>query len=160
MFLTRALPLALAACTHVAVPLDEEAPVPANAVVLEGTLDGATEVRLAAARGPVYTIRPETGTFRVVVPPDVYEIVSIDGVPPPRPLVINGLPGDRLELGALNVHEGAAGVASPRPASYLSPSAHARSNETPGRYRARTGSIVRPLPGFGRAGQGLGLRSR
>lgn len=159
----------LAACTHQAVRLDEGAAPPRDSVVLHGEIVGATELRLQAATGRIYTVRGNgrgSGErFSVVVPPGVYEVVSLDGVPPDRPLVVSGIPGDVLELGRIDLEAGRVGVRLPDTGGSIGGSLsygwpYSGGGETPLRYYNRTGELRRPLPRSGRAGQGLGLRSR
>ena len=155
----------LAACTHQAVQLDEGAAPPRDSVVLRGEIVGATELRLQAATGRIYTVRGKGERFSVVVPPGVYEVVSLDGVPPDRPLVVSGIPGDILELGRIDLEAGRVGVRLPDIGGSVGGSLsygwpYSGGGETPLRYYNRTGELRRPLPRSGRAGQGLGLRSR
>ena len=163
----------LCACTYQAAPLALDAhgtfAAPRDRVVLTGRLAGASEMRLQAGNGRVYSVQAADERFCVSVPPGVYEVVSVGGVPTQVPLVLNGLPGDVLELGCLDLRAGRVDVQQTAPggylgasasAGYVTPSVHTRSGETPGRYYSRTGNVVRPLPGTGRAGMGLGLRGR
>ena len=163
----------LAACTYQAAPLALDAAPPRDRVVLTGRLAGASEMRLQSGTGRVYRVQAADDRFCISVPPGVYEVVSVGGVPSPVPLILNGLPGDVLGLGCLDLRAGRVDVREPAAGGYLgaglgrvastgyvTPSVHTRSGETPGRYYSRTGNVVRPLPGSGRAGMGLGLRGR
>jgi len=161
----------LVGCTHTAQPLEEGCRPDRRDIVLSGAVSGGDGLQLKAATGRVYAVRARDARFVVTVPAGVYEIASIDGVRPAVPLSFNGIPGDRLDLGLFDVASGTvasrstttgASITLTRSAAYFGGAAH----ETPLRYYARTGSVVRPLPvpagwgGGSRAGMGLGLRSR
>ncbi|MHC4939452.1 MAG: hypothetical protein ACYTHK_10820 [Planctomycetota bacterium] len=160
--------LVLAACTHTALPLPSGELPPKNRVVLAGELDGADSLTLKGADGRNYRVVPDDGRFVVSVPAGVYDFCG---------RTVTGIPGDVLYVGSIRVDGGVAEVkdnwnsfdrtglpAGSRSAtagvSLFSGTAHRRSAETPGRYQMRTGQPTRPLPGSGRAGQGIGLRGR
>jgi hypothetical protein len=160
----------LVACTHTAAPLvDGETPA-RDAVVLSGEVSGCDVLHLRSANGRRYMVRAPANRFAVVVPAGVYEVESVGGVVPRAPLTLTTVPGDVCNLGRLDVTQGrvdvygsSAGGAARHGggAAYFGGRTRSGWNgETPLFYYTRTGEFVRPLPGYTRAGQGLGFRSR